>query len=124
VAFNVTASALSTAQAVTLTATANGVSQAAVIQLEGATAQPATQHAVQLSWNAPAPTSDPVVGYHVYRATSGGSNYALLSPSPDTQTSYDDKTVTSGLTYDYIVKSVDSDGVESPGSNMTTVTVP
>lgn len=82
VAFNVTASALSTAQAVTLTATANGVSQAAVIQLEGATAQPATQHAVQLSWNAPAPTSDPVVGYHVYRATSGDRIMRCSLPHP------------------------------------------
>lgn len=121
--FNVTASALSTAQSVTLTATANGVTLTDAIQLEGATSQPGT-HTVQLSWNAPASTSDPVVGYHVYRATSGGSDYTLLVPAPDTQTSYDDTTVKSGAKYDYIVKSVDSDGVESAASNSTSVAIP
>jgi len=123
-AFKVTASALSTAQSVTLIATANGVSQTDVIQLEGGSTEPTTQHTVQLSWNAPAPTADPVVAYHVYRASSGGSDYVLLSPSSDTQTSYDDTTVKSGVKYDYIVRSVDNDGAESAPSNKTTVTVP
>jgi hypothetical protein len=123
-AFKVTASALSSAQPVTLTATANGVSQTDVIQLEGGSTEPTTQHTVQLNWNAPAATADPVVGYHVYRASSGGSNFVLLSPSSDTQTNYDDTTVKSGDKYDYIVRSVDSDGAESAPSNKTTVTVP
>jgi fibronectin type 3 domain-containing protein len=48
----------------------------------------------------------------------------LLSPSSDTRTSYDDTTVKSGVKYDYIVRSVDSDGAESAPSNKTTVTVP
>jgi len=120
--FTVTASALTTSQQATLTASANGSSLTDVIQLETATAE--AQHAVQLSWNAPNPTSDPVVGYHVYRATSGGSDYVLLAPEPDTKTNYDDTTVKSGTTYQYIVKSVDSDGVESAASNSTSVTVP
>jgi fibronectin type 3 domain-containing protein len=95
-----------------------------MIQLDAAAAQPSTQHQVQLNWDAPTPTSDPVVGYNVYRSTSGASNYALLSLSTDTQTSYDDTTVTSGVTYDYIVKSVDSQGVESAASNSSSITVP
>jgi fibronectin type 3 domain-containing protein len=118
----VTASALTTPQQATLTASANGSSLTDVIQLETATAE--AQHAVQLSWNAPNPTSDPVVGYHVYRATSGGTDYVLLAPEPDTKTNYDDTTVKSGTTYHYIVKSVDNDGVESAASNSTSVTVP
>jgi len=95
-----------------------------VIQLNAPAAQPSTQHEVKLSWDAPTPTSDPVVGYNVYRATSGVSNYALVSSSPDMQTSYTDTTVKSGLAYDYVVKSVDSQGVESAPSNSTSVTVP
>jgi hypothetical protein len=120
--FTVTASALTTPQQATLTASANGSSLTDVIQLETASAE--AQHAVQLSWNAPNPTSDPVVGYHVYRATSGGTDYVLLAPEPDTKTNYDDTTVKSGTTYHYIVKSVDNDGVESAASNSTSVTVP
>jgi len=123
-AFAATASAVTTAEKATLTATADSVSQTDTIQLDAAAAQPSTQHEVRLSWNAPTPTSDAVVGYNVYRATSGVSNYALVSSSPDAQTSYADTTVKSGLTYDYIVKSVDSQGVESVPSNSTSVTVP
>ncbi len=123
-AFSATASAVTTAAKATLTATADSVSQTDVIQLDAAAAQPSTQHEVQLNWDAPTPTSDPVVGYNVYRSTSGTSSYALVSSSPDTQTSYDDTTVTSGVTYDYIVKSVDNEGVESAPSNSVSVTVP
>ena len=122
--FSAAASAVTTAAKVTLTATADNVSQTDVIQLQASTAQPSTQHEVKLNWGAPSPTSDPVVGYNVYRATSGASNYALLSSSVDTQTSYSDTSVQSGATYQYIVKSVDSRGAESAPSNSTTVTVP
>ena len=122
--FSAAASAVTTALKVTLTATADSVSQTDVIQLQASTAQPSTQHEVTLDWDAPAPTSDPVVGYHVYRTTSGVSNYALLTSSADTETSYSDTTVVGGVTYQYVVKSVDSRGVESAPSNSTTVTVP
>jgi fibronectin type 3 domain-containing protein len=115
---------VTTAAKATLTATADGASQTDVIQLDAAAAQPSTQHEVQLNWDAPTPTSDPVVGYNVYRSTSSTSNYALLTSSTDTQTNYDDTTVTSGVTYYYVVKSVDNEGVESPPSNSTSVTVP
>jgi hypothetical protein len=122
--FKVTTSAPSTKQTATLTATLNGMSQSAAITLNPANSSSAAEHGVQLSWNAPASTSDQVAGYHVYRAPSGGSNFVLLAPSPDAQTSYDDTTVTSGQKYDYIVRSVDSGGMESGPSNKTTVTVP
>jgi len=63
------------------------------------------------------------VGYNIYRAITGVSSYALLS-SLDAQTSYADTGVQSGSTYDYIVKSVDSKGMESTPSNSTRVTIP
>ncbi|MGA9584540.1 MAG: fibronectin type III domain-containing protein [Terracidiphilus sp.] len=122
--FSATASAVTAAAKATLTATADGMSQTDVIQLDAAAAQPSTQHEVQLNWDAPPPTSDPVVGYHVYRSPAGASNYALVFSSPDTQTNYGDSTVTGGVTYNYIVKSVDNEGVESIPSNSISVAVP
>ena len=81
-------------------------------------------HQVDLSWNAPAATSDPVAGYNVYRAPGGTTSYQLLNSSPVGSTSYADSAVTSGQTYVYMVESVDSAGVESAPSNTATATVP
>jgi hypothetical protein len=81
-------------------------------------------HQVTLTWAAPSSSSDPVAGYYVYRSTGGSSAYTLLNPSVDTQTSYVDTNVQTGLTYDYIVKSVDASGVESTASNEATATIP
>jgi fibronectin type 3 domain-containing protein len=80
-------------------------------------------HYVDLSWQAPGSSSDPVAGYHIYRS-SGGSAYALQNSSLDTQTTYTDNNVVSGQSYDYIVKSVDSSGVESSASNQAAATIP
>jgi len=77
-----------------------------------------------LSWVAPSTTTDPAVGYNIYRSPGGASAYALVNPTHDSQTSYADTTVQSGASYDYIVKSVDAAGVESAPSNMTSVTIP
>jgi hypothetical protein len=83
-----------------------------------------TSHEVDLNWNAPASSSDPVVGYNVYRAPGGTTSYQLLNSSPVGSTNYTDSAVTSGQTYVYIVKSVDSSGTESVPSNTSTSTVP
>jgi len=80
-------------------------------------------HYVDLSWQAPGSSADPVAGYHIYRST-GGSAYQLLNSSLDTQTTYVDSNVQSGQSYDYIVKSVDSSGVESTSSNQAAATIP
>jgi hypothetical protein len=80
-------------------------------------------HLVDLSWQAPGSSADPVAGYHIYRST-GGSAYQLLNSSLNTPTTYTDNNVVSGQTYDYIVKSVDSSGVESSASNEATATIP
>jgi hypothetical protein len=84
----------------------------------------ATAYAVDLSWNAPVTSSDPVVGYNVYRALSGSSTYQLLNSSVDTQTTYTDSTVQNGQAYDYIVESVDNNGMESVPTTPVAVTIP
>ena len=48
----------------------------------------------------------------------------LINSSPDTAVVYVDNTVVSGTNYSYVVKSVDSSGVESVPSNQITVTIP
>ncbi len=80
-------------------------------------------HSVDLSWDAPTDSPQPVTGYHIYRSTGRGS-YSLINSGVDTQTSYVDNTVAASTTYDYEVKSVDSSGVESVPSNQVTITVP
>jgi hypothetical protein len=81
-------------------------------------------YAVDLSWDAPSSSADPVVGYNVYRSLSGSSMYQLLNSSVDTGTTYVDSNVQSGQSYDYYVVSVDASGVESVPSNTISVTIP
>ena len=81
-------------------------------------------HQVQLNWNAPANSPVTIQGYRVYRAPGGGSVFQVLNSSLDSTTSYMDGSVESGQTYDYVVKAVDTDGVESGPSNTTSVTIP
>ncbi|HEY1500423.1 MAG TPA: choice-of-anchor D domain-containing protein, partial [Acidobacteriaceae bacterium] len=87
------------------------------------TGEAAATYEVQLNWDAPASSSDPIAGYHVYRATGGGS-YALLSSSVNIPTTYNDTTAQAGATYNYEVTSVDASGVESIPSNVYTATIP
>ena len=82
------------------------------------------QHQVDLNWSEPSNSPVPIAGYNIYRAVGGGSAYQLLNSSVDTQTTYVDSTVQSGMTYSYEVKSIDSSGVESSPSNAVSVTIP
>lgn len=105
----------------TATITSNStVSPTVTISLNG-TCDP---HRVQLSWDAPASSSDAVFGYHVYRAPAGSTAFQLLDSGNETGTMYLDATVESGITYTYLVASVDSAGIESEPSNAFTVAVP
>jgi len=79
---------------------------------------------VELSWIAPAISTDPVVGYNIYRSPDGASTYQQMNTSPVTQPAYVDTAVQYGLTYDYIVESVDAAGVESNPSNVAIIPVP
>jgi hypothetical protein len=83
----------------------------------------AVVHGVDLSWNAPTSSSDPVAGYNIYRLMGTGS-FVLINSSPDSAVAYGDSTVVSGATYSYEVKSVDASGVESAPSNQITLTIP
>ena len=79
---------------------------------------------VDLSWDAPSSSPDPVAGYNIYRSTGGSSTYQLLNSSIDTETTYVDSTAQTGTAYTYYVESVDSSGVESVPSNQVNVTIP
>jgi hypothetical protein len=84
----------------------------------------AVPHEIDLSWNAPSSSTDPVSGYNVYRSTNSGGSFTKLNAAPDSQVTYTDSAVQSGSTYVYEVKSVDANGVESTASNQITLTVP
>jgi fibronectin type 3 domain-containing protein len=78
---------------------------------------------VDLSWNAPSGSPDPVAGYNIYRATGGGS-FTRINSSPALGISYVDSAVVSGSTYSYQVTSADASGRESVASNQIQVTIP
>jgi hypothetical protein len=80
-------------------------------------------HEVDLSWNAPTSSSDPVSGYNIYRSTGSGS-FVRMNSSSDSSITYVDSAIVSGATYSYVVKSVDSSGAESVASNQLTLTIP
>lgn len=84
----------------------------------------ASSYEVDLDWNAPTESTDPVTGYHVYRAVQGSSTYELLNSSADDLAAYADTTVQSGTSYTYYVVSVDGSGNQSAPSNLFSVTVP
>lgn len=79
---------------------------------------------VDLSWQAPSSSPDPVAGFNVYRSPSGASAYQQLNSDVLTGTTYTDSTVQAGQSYDYIVKSVDASGAESAPSNTATAAIP
>ena len=84
----------------------------------------AVAYQVDLSWDPPTSSPDPVAGYNVYRSPSGASAYVQLNSTVVTQTTYVDSNVQDGQTYDYIVESVDAAGVASVPSNTAVVPIP
>ena len=81
-------------------------------------------HQFNLTWDAPQGSSLPIVGYKIYRSTSGNAQYQLLNPSVIAQTSFTDSSVQSGMTYQYYVTAVDSSGAQSSPSNIAEVEIP
>ena len=121
VVFDPTVTGAATGQlTITSNSSTNGT---AVVSLNG-TGQTAVSYEVDLTWSAPASSSDPVAGYNVYRTPTGTSSYQLLNSTALTQTAYTDTTVQAGQTYDYMVESVDASGVQSAPSNVAAVSTP
>jgi hypothetical protein len=74
-----------------------------------------TFHSIDLLWSAPSTSTIAITGYNVYRGDLLAGPFGRLNgSSPLSTTSYEDATVDGGKTYYYEVKSVDSNGVESP----------
>ncbi len=84
----------------------------------------AQAHQVNLTWDAAKGSSDLIVGYEIYRSTSGNAQYQLLNLSVGAQTNFTDSNVQSGVTYWYYVIAVDSSGAQSPPSNINEVSIP
>ncbi len=84
----------------------------------------ALSYEVILTWDAPTDSSDPALGYNVYRAISGSSTYELLNSSLDATTTYTDSTVQNATAYVYYVESVDAAGNPAVPSNTYTVSIP
>jgi hypothetical protein len=80
-----------------------------------------TSNSVALSWIA---SVSVVSGYNVYRGITNGGPYTKINSSLITTLSYTDSSVSSGNTYYYVCKSVDSQGVESIYSNQATAQIP
>lgn len=81
------------------------------------------QYIVNLTWDAPSSTPDPIAGYNVYRSLQGSASYQMINSS-GMKTIYIDNSVQSGTIYSYLVKSVDGSGVESGPSNTASATIP
>ncbi len=106
-----------------LTITSNSTSNPGItVKLTGVGVP--SSHQVNLNWDAPASSPDPVAGYHVYRSAGKSGSYQLLKNSVIAETTYADTSVQGGQTYDYVVKSVDASGVESSASNTFNVAIP
>jgi hypothetical protein len=112
------AAAASVTGSVTVASTATN--SPATVSLSGTGVQPVS-HSVTLNWVA---STSVVAGYNGYRSTVSGGPYTKLNSTLVTTTQDTDSTVQSGLTYFYVVTSVDSSNVESTFSNEVSATVP
>ena len=80
------------------------------------------QHSVSLSWTPS--TSAGVIGYNVYRGTTSGGPYTLLTSSPVAGTTYTDTTVQAARTYYYVATAVSSGNRQSAYSSQAKAVVP
>jgi len=97
----------------------NSTTSPTSISLSGTGTAP--QHSVSLTWVASTST---VSGYRVYRGTTSGGPYTLVSSGLVSVLTYTDSTVQAGATYFYVVTAVDSSGNESAFSNEVQAVVP
>jgi hypothetical protein len=107
------------ATSASLSFSSNASNSTAVQSLTG-TGTAATQHTVDLTWNA----STDAVSYNIYRGTVSGGPYTMINTSSDSTTTYADGTVVSGDTYYYVATAVNASSEESGYSNQTTAVIP
>jgi hypothetical protein len=79
-------------------------------------------HYSSLNWVAS--TSSNLAGYKVYRSSTAGGPYTLLSQSLVVGDTYTDVTVVAGQTYYYVTTAVDNTGAESAYSNQVQAVIP
>lgn len=120
--FDPTTAGLATGQlAVNSDSSPNGTVE---ITLTGTGVSAAT-YEVDVTWDAPLSSPDPVAGYDIYRSPGGQSDYVLMGSVNANQFEYtDNNDIEQGQSYDYIVESVDSSGNESVPSNTASVMIP
>jgi hypothetical protein len=106
-----------------LTITSNAVSGATITIALAGTGESSTTYQVNLTWDAPSSSTDPLAGYNIYRASSSGG-WQLLNGSVNTTTTFTDAAVQNGATYTYEVVSVDAQGNQSAPSNTFTASIP
>jgi Domain of unknown function (DUF4082)/Abnormal spindle-like microcephaly-assoc'd, ASPM-SPD-2-Hydin len=80
-----------------------------------------TTHKALLSWT---PSTSVISGYNVYRGTQRGGPYTKITSSLVPGVTYTDLNVQAGLTYYYVVTSVESNGMESAYSAEISGTIP
>jgi len=84
----------------------------------------AQPHSVTISWQAPARAQGSApLRYNVYRSNDQGRTY-LPVIRLTVETSYSDRSVESGHTYQYVVTSTDATGRESARPAPIVVTIP
>jgi hypothetical protein len=104
-----------------LTVTANSSDGTSVIvSLSGVGSMPI----VELIWSEPSIPTGSIAGYNVYRSPAGMASYILMNSSPVTELAYEDSSVQPRQAWDYLVKSIDSTGVESTPSNTVSISIP
>jgi hypothetical protein len=81
-----------------------------------------TGHTVALSWERS--KSPNLAGYRVYRSTTSGGPYTVLTTSLVSSTDYTDASVQNGATYYYVARAVDQEGIESVASNEAVARIP
>ena len=114
----------SSAQTGKLTIVSNVGTYTVSLSETAATPASPSSHKVNLSWHAPASSSDTVDSYQVDRAVAGSTAYSSVGTTTAGSTTFTDSSVSSGKSYTYEVRSVDENGNMSNPSNAVTLSIP
>ena len=81
-----------------------------------------TENAHSLTFEWTASPSNSTVGYNIYRRDHHEDSYQFpLNPSVLTSTQYIDTSLNAGQSYEYVVRAVNSEGIESPDTEVINV---